>query len=135
MDSRISQSTEAFFQFDLMWVGVSIQAQEVKIWFSWNSMHAIGSLLVVCKGKARSISILIRVKEYVGAVVFVVTDKLAMYWESLAFTHSRAHLYGCSFSIFDLAQVCKLKGPIFAAMLYSARDLAVSKPIVESRQG
>ena len=34
---------------------------------------------MVCKGESRSISVLICVKKYVGAVIFIITDKLEMY--------------------------------------------------------
>jgi hypothetical protein len=64
-----------------MRVWISIKPQEVKLWFTCDFVHAIGRLLLTCKGKARAISILVGVEEYVRAVIFVVTGKSAMYCE------------------------------------------------------
>ena len=60
-----------------MWIGVPVKAEEVKVWFSWNTAYAVRSFIVFCKGKTRSISILIRVKQYVRAVIFVIAGKSA----------------------------------------------------------
>ena len=93
MDSCIPQSAEAFFQFDLMWIGVPVEAEEVKVWLSWSIAYAIGSLIVFSEGKAGPISILIRVKEYVRAVIFILTSDSAVLLGRLwLLTHSRAHL-------------------------------------------
>lgn len=45
---------------------------------TWNFVDAIGCLSVICKGEARAISVFVGVKEYVRAVILVVTDKSAM---------------------------------------------------------
>jgi hypothetical protein len=58
-------------------VWVSIKPQEVKLWFTWKCIYTIGQLPIMCKGEARAIGILVSVKEYIRAIVFVVTIKVS----------------------------------------------------------
>jgi hypothetical protein len=77
VNSCVPQSTETFFQFELMGIWVSVKPQEVKLRFTWKLIYAIGQLPVMCKGEARTIGILVGVKEDIRAVVFVVTVKVS----------------------------------------------------------
>jgi hypothetical protein len=58
-------------------IWVSIKPQEVKLWFTWKFIYTIGQLPIMCKGEARTIGIFVGVKEYIRAIVFVVTVKVS----------------------------------------------------------
>jgi hypothetical protein len=60
-----------------MRVWVSVKPQEVKFRFTGKFIYAIGQLLIMRKGEARTVGILVGVKEDIRAIVFVVTVKVS----------------------------------------------------------
>jgi hypothetical protein len=105
----IPQPTELLFQVDLVWVWVSVEADEVDVWLR---MIAVGVVAFICESQARTIGVLVGIEQDVVAVILVVTiRRLANDSDTFhAFTHSRAHRYGFNFNMFGLAHVSRLKG-------------------------
>jgi hypothetical protein len=58
-----------------MRIRISVKPEEVNLGLMRVFVHAIGGLLLICKRKARAVSVLVGVEKYVRAIIFVVTDR------------------------------------------------------------
>jgi hypothetical protein len=60
-----------------MGIWVSIKPKEIKLRLTWKFIYAIGQLPIMCNGEARTVGILVCVKEDIRAIVLVVTVKVS----------------------------------------------------------